>query len=167
MGSWLAALHVEYCCLMNIVVTTNARLIGEWPEDWQPSQYHSALHARDMMVRFNFYDFTHPTRVDIMFCIVLNTILLTMHCLSDIGTTTEGHHCCLEALTSEPQVSNKKLRFAGLSRADSGASGQAAKIACGKSGPSAGRQSCHELQPGHGCRPGHCHHPLLRSTSSV
>lgn len=48
--AWQAALHVEYCCLLNIVSTTNVRLIGEWEETWQPKQDYSAEQARQLMV---------------------------------------------------------------------------------------------------------------------
>lgn len=47
--AWQAALHVEYCCLLNIVSTTNVRLIGEWEETWQPKQDYSAEQARQLM----------------------------------------------------------------------------------------------------------------------
>lgn len=48
--AWQAALHVEYCCLLNTISTTNVRLIGEWEETWQPKQEYSPEQARQLMV---------------------------------------------------------------------------------------------------------------------
>lgn len=46
----LTELQVEHCCLCNLMVTSNSRLIGPWNQDWNPP-VHLSDNIRSIMVQ--------------------------------------------------------------------------------------------------------------------